>query len=166
MVPIPSHSYTVHSSIVIRRVSSQSPHRWSALWEKPLVVPSRESNLGLPFQQAEALQTELRLTLEEIVWVGTEEAGGILDAVQGTRIRINQVSASSSFYYIPPVCGPGQGYIGQSSNGCIVQELSFGDTSGRGHIVMASERRKELCSLYSKYGILYQETCFWVELPI
>ncbi len=107
------HIHIVHSSIVIRRDSFPSPHRWSAQWKNLPGVPSRESNSGLPFQQADALPTELRRTLEGIGWVGTEEAGGILDAVQGNRIRINQVSASSSCDYKPPVCGPGPGYIGQ-----------------------------------------------------
>jgi hypothetical protein len=142
-------------------------------------VPSRDSNSGLPFQQADVLQTELRLTLEGIGWVGIEEA--ILDVVQGTRIRINQVSASSCCDYIPPVSAvqgrdtsvsdtSSKGRIVQgthrprdeSSKGCIVQELSFASHRWGTNIVMASERRKEVfvgCTLSTVYYIKKPVSC-------
>jgi hypothetical protein len=63
------HSITfiqLHSSVVIQRGSSPSPHRWSAQWDKP---PFRGAepriNLGPSLQQADELPTETRSTLTE-----------------------------------------------------------------------------------------------------
>jgi hypothetical protein len=43
------HIYTVHSTVVIHRGSSQSPHRWSAQWEKSPSGAKTRIELGPPF---------------------------------------------------------------------------------------------------------------------
>ncbi len=43
-----NHIHTVHLSVAIRRGLSPYLHRWSAQWKNLPVVPSRESNSGLP----------------------------------------------------------------------------------------------------------------------
>jgi hypothetical protein len=58
-----TYIHTVHSSVVIRRGSSPSPHRWSAQWEKPPWGAEPSIDHGPALQQADALPTELRRTL-------------------------------------------------------------------------------------------------------
>jgi hypothetical protein len=43
-----NHIHTIHFSVAIRQGLSPYLHRWSAQWENLPVVPSRESNSGLP----------------------------------------------------------------------------------------------------------------------
>jgi hypothetical protein len=52
-----------HSSIVIRRGSSPSPHYWLAQWEKPPWGAEPRIELEPALRQADALSTELRHTL-------------------------------------------------------------------------------------------------------
>jgi hypothetical protein len=54
----------MHSSVLIRRGSSPSPHRWSAQWEKPSWGAERSIEHGpAALQKADTLPTELRRTL-------------------------------------------------------------------------------------------------------
>jgi hypothetical protein len=53
------HIHTIHSSIVIRRGSSPTPHRWSAQWEKPSWGAQLRIELGPALQKADALPSEL-----------------------------------------------------------------------------------------------------------
>ncbi len=47
-----NHSHTIHLSVAIRRGLSPSPHRFVSSVGKPLpVVPSRDSNSGLPYSK-------------------------------------------------------------------------------------------------------------------
>jgi hypothetical protein len=43
--------HTIHLSVAIRQGLSPYLHRWSAQWENLPVVPSRESNSGLPYSK-------------------------------------------------------------------------------------------------------------------
>jgi hypothetical protein len=56
-------SHPPHSSVVIRRGSSPSPHRWSAQWEKP---PEPTIELRSAIQQADEVPTELRHILKKM----------------------------------------------------------------------------------------------------
>jgi hypothetical protein len=46
-----NHIHTTHLSVAIRRGLSLSLHRFEAQWESLPVVPSRESNSGLPYSK-------------------------------------------------------------------------------------------------------------------
>jgi hypothetical protein len=46
-----NHSHTIHLSVAIRQSFSSYLHRCSAQWENLPVVPSRESNSGLPYSK-------------------------------------------------------------------------------------------------------------------
>jgi hypothetical protein len=60
-----TYIHTVHSSVVIRRGFSPSPHRWSAQWENPPwgAEPSIDHGFAA-LQKTDALPTELRRTLK------------------------------------------------------------------------------------------------------
>jgi hypothetical protein len=45
------HIHTTHLSVAIRRGLSPFLHRFEAQWESLPVVPSRESNSGLPYSK-------------------------------------------------------------------------------------------------------------------
>jgi hypothetical protein len=58
--------FTMHSSVATRRVSSPSPHHWSAQWEKPPRCAEPGIELGPALQQADSLPSGLGLTLTEL----------------------------------------------------------------------------------------------------
>jgi hypothetical protein len=58
-----NHIHTIHFSVTIRRGLSPFPHRLYAQWERPPCGAEPGSELGPALQQADALPTEPRRTI-------------------------------------------------------------------------------------------------------